>query len=55
MHKNESGTPLFEKEKEMIWLHYFNIYLLKEGVINEKQFAAMTEKINTYFAKNVGK
>ena len=52
MHKNDTATPLFKKEREKIWLHYFNRYLLKEGLINEKQFSLMSEKIEQCFKPN---
>ena len=36
---------------EEAWLNYFNRYLLEQGVISEKQYKKMTEKIATRKSK----
>ena len=37
---------------ESIWLHYFNRYLFEHGVISEKEFGCMSEKIAEREAKS---
>ena len=39
------------KFAEEAWLNYFNRYLLEQGVISEKQYKKMTEKIATRKSK----
>ena len=36
---------------EMIWLNYFNRYLFENGVISEKEYKQMIERIATRNAK----
>ena len=36
---------------EEAWLNYFNRYLLSNGVITEKDYKRMTEKIALRYAK----
>lgn len=33
------------KFAEDVWLNYFNRYLFEQGIISEKQYKKMTEKI----------
>ena len=43
-----------EREKQMaesLWLNYFNRYLFSYGVISEKEYKRMTEKIALRRAK----
>ena len=39
---------------EDIWLNYFNRYLFEQGVISEKEYQKMTEKIAIRSAKLSG-
>lgn len=34
-----------KKEAEGVWLDYFNRYLLETGVITEREYTQMTQKI----------
>ena len=34
-----------KKVAEGVWLDYFNRYLLEAGIITEREYAQMTEKI----------
>lgn len=41
-----------KKVSESLWLQYFNNYLFEKGIITEREYAQMTEKIVQREAKN---
>ena len=51
MKKNENSEAMEKRVAEEIWLNYFNQYLHSRGIITDREYQLMVEKISVFCAK----